>query len=425
MVYEIANAALDHGPRNRPRLRLLLLALARHADEYGFAYPSVETLAEKALCDERTVSRILDELERGGWIAVRRKAVSGRHNAYFMNLAKLNVRLWPSGSCRAPEKQRPRQLLHTQLLRVKSVVFASAGGSAIGEAGSAATEPGVGAARAVPASGVTQPPIGGQGQQGGVSDVESDGSSPIDHAGSDAVGSPGVLESQQGEASGLESFPPIGLARDDGEIPPDISSIPTGHFDHSHRTFCPPLLIKECNEVERQQPPYSVGSFPKCGKVQKPKLPGEGQSAGFEPHGQTRNGEGGAQRERTTASARGDRRAWARMEREAGMCEVAGVAVAAGSVMRACGFTDSRMLQVLVQAMQARLAEDRAAEVRDVEASMVRQWRDFCGIPTHALLWPMSAKKFFCDGIWARDAMWPIDWAKIRRAGTGMNIAYG
>lgn len=50
--------------------KVVLLALADHADENGSCWPSMRRLAEKACIAERTVRRILITLEEGGFVAV-------------------------------------------------------------------------------------------------------------------------------------------------------------------------------------------------------------------------------------------------------------------------------------------------------------------------------------------------------------------
>ena len=92
-----------HGPTQRSE-RLLLLAVADHADEKGIAWPSTTTLAAKACMTTRTVSRALDYLKSEGWLEVLPR--TGQHgcHTYKLNLAKLN----PGGNT-SPDKLSARR----------------------------------------------------------------------------------------------------------------------------------------------------------------------------------------------------------------------------------------------------------------------------------------------------------------------------
>lgn len=81
---------MDHGPSSGP-LSHTLVAIADNADDYGFAFPSIETLATKSRCDVRTVMRRIQRLETAGWIRVRRRVLGGKGSVYFINLEKLGV----------------------------------------------------------------------------------------------------------------------------------------------------------------------------------------------------------------------------------------------------------------------------------------------------------------------------------------------
>jgi hypothetical protein len=86
----------------------IMVAIADNADDFGFAFPSTETIAAKARCDVRTVYRYLDELEAEGWLRRMAKVINGRGNAYFLNLSKLGVTLSPDAR---------RSPVHTALIR--------------------------------------------------------------------------------------------------------------------------------------------------------------------------------------------------------------------------------------------------------------------------------------------------------------------
>jgi hypothetical protein len=89
--------------------KFLLIAIADNADDFGFAFPSQDTLAQKICCDNRTVMRRLEQLEAQGWLTIYRKAVHGRANAYLINLAKIGVTVSPAA------RQSP---LFTRVLRM-------------------------------------------------------------------------------------------------------------------------------------------------------------------------------------------------------------------------------------------------------------------------------------------------------------------
>lgn len=52
--------------------RLVLLSIANHANETGYAYPSVRTMAREANASERAVQRSLASLQESGLLEVRR-----------------------------------------------------------------------------------------------------------------------------------------------------------------------------------------------------------------------------------------------------------------------------------------------------------------------------------------------------------------
>jgi hypothetical protein len=79
------------GPESET-LRSTLAVLADEADDYGFVAADQKLIARKCSRDERTVIRRLNELERQGWIEVRRKVLEGgRGNVYFLNPEKLGL----------------------------------------------------------------------------------------------------------------------------------------------------------------------------------------------------------------------------------------------------------------------------------------------------------------------------------------------
>lgn len=95
------------GPEERTAT-LVMLAIADNADDFGFGCPGQALIARKARCDERTVIRVIAQLEQEGWLRVVRKIVNGKSNAYLLNLGKIGVTLSPDSE---------RSPLHSSLRR--------------------------------------------------------------------------------------------------------------------------------------------------------------------------------------------------------------------------------------------------------------------------------------------------------------------
>lgn len=94
-------ALVSRGPRDRTQF-CVLNALANYADPFGFAFPSIETIAFDARCDLRTTRRQIMQLEADGWIYVARRVVEtrkgeggGNSNAYIINLGLIGVTVPP------------------------------------------------------------------------------------------------------------------------------------------------------------------------------------------------------------------------------------------------------------------------------------------------------------------------------------------
>ena len=67
---------------------LVLLAVADFADDHGYAYPSVETLATKARIDRRTAQRALADLVEMGELEIDRQAGMRGCNLYRMTVSE-------------------------------------------------------------------------------------------------------------------------------------------------------------------------------------------------------------------------------------------------------------------------------------------------------------------------------------------------
>ena len=90
MSIDVTNKVWLRGPQDAKQ-RLLLMAIADHANDKGAAYPGVELLAQKSCQSVRNALRGIVKLELEGWIIVlrRRHGERARGNEYLINLAKL------------------------------------------------------------------------------------------------------------------------------------------------------------------------------------------------------------------------------------------------------------------------------------------------------------------------------------------------
>lgn len=73
----------------RPSVKLVLMALADAADDHGYCWPSVQTIARKTNLDVRSVQRILSSLQKTGLLIVEhryRKDGSQSTNRYRLAL---------------------------------------------------------------------------------------------------------------------------------------------------------------------------------------------------------------------------------------------------------------------------------------------------------------------------------------------------
>ena len=99
----ISGAVWISGPKQQTR-RFVLLAIADNANDEGFAWPSVQAIAEKCLMTTRTVISCLADLQAEGWLCVNRKAVEGKGNSYQIVLEKLHFQRPKSRERVSPEK---------------------------------------------------------------------------------------------------------------------------------------------------------------------------------------------------------------------------------------------------------------------------------------------------------------------------------
>lgn len=81
MSVKMTSWVWDNGP-SKPAEKLLLLALADHADDEGYCYPSLKRLAEMIQTSERYVRKIRDSLIEQNYIRLVKKGGFERSNKY-------------------------------------------------------------------------------------------------------------------------------------------------------------------------------------------------------------------------------------------------------------------------------------------------------------------------------------------------------
>ena len=93
MSVRVIAMVFEGGPEDLAQ-HSVMMALADNADDFGVAWPGHELLARKSRLSVRSVIRVLEALESGGWL-VKRKRRAGEHrrgNVYELNLARLGGR---------------------------------------------------------------------------------------------------------------------------------------------------------------------------------------------------------------------------------------------------------------------------------------------------------------------------------------------
>ncbi|WP_191569082.1 helix-turn-helix domain-containing protein [Paracoccus yeei] len=76
-----------NGPAD-PTERLVLLAIADHADDHGWCYPSMAGIAAKACVTERGARGIVRRLEAGGWVTVKVGGGRGGKSKYCVLMGR-------------------------------------------------------------------------------------------------------------------------------------------------------------------------------------------------------------------------------------------------------------------------------------------------------------------------------------------------
>ena len=85
MSFKLVERAFD-APVNDPQAKLVLLAIARHADKRGSCYPSAARLMAVTGLSKASVYRKISYLEKHGFIRVRRRWGTGKNTSNLYNL---------------------------------------------------------------------------------------------------------------------------------------------------------------------------------------------------------------------------------------------------------------------------------------------------------------------------------------------------
>lgn len=90
MSFEVIKKVLDNGPADRTET-LLLVAIAEHANDDGYAWPGVEKIAHRTRCCKRQAIRLIKKLSLDGWIVTLPKSAGEgkKGTAYQFNLTKI------------------------------------------------------------------------------------------------------------------------------------------------------------------------------------------------------------------------------------------------------------------------------------------------------------------------------------------------
>jgi len=85
MSFKLVESAFD-APVNDPQAKLVLLAIARHADKRGSCYPSAARLMVVTGLSKASVYRKISYLERHGFIRVTRRGKDGKKTSNLYHL---------------------------------------------------------------------------------------------------------------------------------------------------------------------------------------------------------------------------------------------------------------------------------------------------------------------------------------------------
>lgn len=90
MSVRVMNQVFQAGPADMAE-RFVMLAIADNADDAGFAFPGVETIAGKSCQSVRNTLRVLKQLEKSGWLMIKRRCQGPKKqgNGYQLNMAMM------------------------------------------------------------------------------------------------------------------------------------------------------------------------------------------------------------------------------------------------------------------------------------------------------------------------------------------------
>ena len=103
MSIKISTKVWQHS-RNKSGNLLVLLALADHANEEGYAYPGIPLLAREARMSQRHTRRCLNELVTSGELDVLPKQAPSGRTLYRICLDQLPPHNFSGGTCRSDKR---------------------------------------------------------------------------------------------------------------------------------------------------------------------------------------------------------------------------------------------------------------------------------------------------------------------------------
>lgn len=92
----------------KPTIKFVLMALADAADDDGYCWPSIPTLARKTCMDERSVQRVLNDLKENAYVEINarfRNDGSPTSNGYRLTMRNTGDNLSP------PTRQAPHEVV--------------------------------------------------------------------------------------------------------------------------------------------------------------------------------------------------------------------------------------------------------------------------------------------------------------------------
>jgi hypothetical protein len=417
---QVSKLVWAYGPYARS-VRMLLLAIAEHADDEGKAFPGLVLLAQETRQSERNVERLLAQMEREGWVRVERRSTAvqtqkgrweRRGNTYYVNLAKLRG-VVPAGQGQRSAAGAPR----TQPQQMAGQGLCAVAGSVVGNNGWPGSDH-----FAVAGS---ERQMAGQGLCA-VAGSEADVEDAVESAGRDDKTS---LPRRQNEPA----EPTISTPR------ADISGTPL--MNHHE----PPK-----NHQEEPNPPYAPPAFvPACGKSQNADQRQEQTATARATAAATasalrgRRGDPGNGAGNTGQSLGGAARAagnvipFARAGRERRDPEVQRAALDGegaalfDETMRVLGWcgiavknTTRRQRDAVSHALRA-YADEHGHSLARAGDDACRAWQEYLDAARQGLLRrTVEARRFFEQGYWLSNGT-PWDWdqgelKQRRNAGIGM-----